>query len=394
MAPGLKTVFLIFTIAIFPFKTAKSLAPGDTIPSPFASFEKKLEHLRNRYHIPGFSAGIVYKGRLVWKKGFGYADISLKKVPDEYTLYEIASVTKTFGSILLMQQVEKGTLSLDDPIAKYKINLGARWQSDPRIRLKHLLTHTAMGGDFNGFKPGYQFRYNGFWYQQLGQALTQVSGQSVAENLQQEILDPLQLRHTVPTPDDSASFAVTGQNADSVRQATALPYDWKNKQIVPVTFKYGFGVAAGIRSCVADLAVYAAAIDEGKFLKPETWNQVFTPFVTPKGKKIQYGLGWFIEEYRGMKVTWHTGWWTGYSALFLRVPEKDLTFIILANSQDLSRPFYHIIHPVPGLPLAMSDPFRRSLNKHISASAFAKAFLDYFVSGSKSSDTEFIQKRL
>ena len=62
-----------------------------------------------------------------------------KIVPDENTVYQIASVTKTFGSILLMQQVEAGKVSLEDPIAKYAVNLGARWGSDERIKVKHLL---------------------------------------------------------------------------------------------------------------------------------------------------------------------------------------------------------------------------------------------------------------
>ena len=131
-------------------------------------------------------------------------------------------------------------------------------------------------------------------------------------------------------------------------------------------------------STVADLAVYSAALDEKRFLRPETWEQVWTPFVTGRGKKIQYGLGWFVTRYKGLKMIWHTGWWMGYSALFLKVPEKDITFIILANSQDLSRPFYHIIHPIPKV-LGMYSPFHRNLKNKVQASAFAKAFLGHFL---------------
>ena len=127
-------------------------------------------------------------------------------------------------------------------------------------------------------------------------------------------------------------------------------------------------------SSVSDLATYSIAIDEKKFLKPETWERIFTPFVSPKGKTFQYGLGWFVKYYNGMKVVWHTGWWFGYSALFVKIPEKDLTFIILANSQDLSRPFYLTLYPVP-----LPNPFISSLNKDLLASDFARAFMDHFV---------------
>jgi CubicO group peptidase (beta-lactamase class C family) len=95
-----------------------------------ADFENKIESLCKRYHIPGLSVGIVNEKKLKWKKGFGYANIESKTIPDENTVYHIASVTKTFASILLMQQVENKKVSLDDPILKYGINLGARWGSD------------------------------------------------------------------------------------------------------------------------------------------------------------------------------------------------------------------------------------------------------------------------
>ncbi|MBZ4189155.1 serine hydrolase domain-containing protein [Niabella beijingensis] len=341
------------------------------------SFEKRLEKLRRRYHIPGISAGIVNEGQLVWKKGFGYADVEKKILPDEHTVYQIASVTKTFGAILLMQQAEAGKLSLEDPVNKYGINLGARWGSDPRIKLKHLMTHTAMGTSLNGFRPGYVFRYNGGWYGALGKAIEKASGRSFGALLREEITIPLNMKNTVPSTDDSAAFALMGYDKASFLKKVALPYDWKHRKLQPVQFRYGFNPGAGIMSNVTDLALYAVAIDERRFLSDSSWQRMLTPYTTPKGKTIQYGLGWFVKYYKGVKVIWHTGWWTGYSALFVKIPEKDLTLILLANSQDLSRPFYHIVKPIPGLGLGFFNPFRRNLNKTVKASKFAAAFLKY-----------------
>lgn len=346
-------------------------------PSNIAAFEKQIERLRERYHIPGLSVGIVKGKQLAWQKGFGYADVAQKIVPDEHTVYQIASVTKTFGSILLMQQVEAGKVSLDDPIAKYNINLGARWGSDERIKVKHLLTHTAMGNSLNAFKPGYTFRYNGDWYNRLGLVIEKAAGQSFGELLMQNIIRPLALHNTVPSTNDSMNFKLTGYQKEAFLTKVAKPYDWQKKQLVPVQYTYGFGPAAGLMSSVSDLAVYAIALDEQQFLQPETWEKVYTPFVTPKGKKIQYGLGWYVKNYKSVKVAWHTGWWTGYSALFIRIPEKELTFIVLANSQDLSRPFYHLVQPIPSF--GFFNPFRSNLNRNLLVSDFAKAFFDYFV---------------
>ena len=343
----------------------------------FIDFENKIESLRKRYHIPGLSVGIVNEKKLIWAKGFGFADIDNKILPDENTVYQIASVTKTFGSILLMQQVENGRASLEDPIAKYGINLGGRWGSDERIKVKHLLTHTAMGNSFNAFKPGYSFRYNGDWYARLQAVIEKSSGQPFGELMMNTIVRPLGLKNTAPSTDDTLNFKLTGYDRKTFLRKVAVPYDWRHRKLSEVKFSYVFGPAAGLMSCVSDLAIYSTAIDEGKLLQTKTWNQVFTPFVTPKGKAIQYGLGWFVKDYKGVKVVWHTGWWNGYSALFLKIPEKDLTFIILANSQDLSRPFYHLWQPIPGF--RFPSPFRTNLGKTFKASDFAKAFISHFV---------------
>ena len=357
------------------FQTQKSISPSDNVwnRSNTIDFENEIEHLRQLYHIPGLSVGIVNGKKLAWTKGFGFADIENKIVPDENTVYQIASVTKTFGSVLLMQQIETGKVNLDDPISKYGINLGARWGSDERIKIKHLLTHTAMGGTFNGYKPGYQFRYNGDWFHQLKFAIEKSSGKTFGELLMQNIIQPLGLKNTVPSTDDSLNFSLTGFNKKEFLTKVAKPYDWQGKTIVPVQYNYVFGPAAGIMSSVGDLAIYSMAIDENKFLKPETWQQVFTPVVTPKGKKIQYGLGWFVTYDKGLKMIWHTGWWTGYSALFVKIPEKDITLIILANSQDLTRPF--MIKNTTGL----LNPFHKNLNRNLLASDFVKAFFQHFV---------------
>ena len=81
-------------------------------------FERQLEGLRQRLHIPGMSAAIVKDRKVVWAKGFGQADLEKKVPATPETNYRIASLTKTFASVLLLQLVEQGKLNLDDPIAK------------------------------------------------------------------------------------------------------------------------------------------------------------------------------------------------------------------------------------------------------------------------------------
>jgi CubicO group peptidase (beta-lactamase class C family) len=333
-------------------------------------FELHLEKLRKKHSIPSLSAGVARDDSLFWKKGFGYADIENQIIPDENTIYHLASITKTFGSIILLQLVEQGKVKLNDPVTKYDIHLGARWNDDSRIQVQHLLTHTSQGNTLNAFKPGYSFHYNGDYYGQLGKVINS-SEKSFGELLVENIINPLQLKHTTPTVDDSLNFNLTGYNEESIRKHMAKPYDYDKKRNKTIQIKYPvhFSPAAGLISSVGDLAVYSHAVDEGKFLNDTTWQQVFTPYVSRRGRKLPYGQGWFVKTYNGVKYVWHTGWWQGASSLIIKVPKKKLTFIILANSQDLSRPFY------AGFPIY----FKRSLHKNLKASPFARAFMKSFV---------------
>ncbi|MFY0591081.1 serine hydrolase domain-containing protein [Roseivirga sp.] len=329
-------------------------------------FETKLELLRQRHHIPGFSVGIVHQGNLTWKKGFGFKDIELLEKPDENTVYHTASITKTFGAMVMMQLVEEGKINLNDPIKSHGITLPGKWGDSDDIQIQHLLTHTARGNTFNGFKPGFTHRYNGSWYHLLGKAYLSASGKSFDELVMENIIIPLGMSNTAPSLHDSIAFAKTGIDSSLYAEKVAKPYDWAKKTIVPVDYHYNFGPAAGLMSTVSDLAKYSNAIDDRMFLNDNSWDSMLTPFITPKGKETIYGLGWFVDEYYGMKFIWHTGWWKGYSSLFLKVPELDLTFIILANSQDVSRPFYKFL-------------FGNSLHKNLLASDFATTFIDHFV---------------
>src|SRR5688572_7578221 len=197
--------------------TDKPVTAADNVwdSENITAFEKKLEELRNRYHIPSIAIGIVNEKRLMLRGGLGFAAITRQIKPDENTVYHLASITKTFGSIILMQLVEQGKLNLDDPIEKYGINLGGRWGSDARIKVKHLLTHTASGNWLNGFKPGFTFKYNGGWYGELGKVIEKASGESFGELVMKNIITPLGMINTVPSTDDSINFKLTGYNKDS-----------------------------------------------------------------------------------------------------------------------------------------------------------------------------------
>src|SRR5678815_3614369 len=181
-APGL--VALILTVAVlgqvsFVRATADQMDKSSEA-ARIARLETQLESLRQELKIPAYSAAIVKNQKVIWAKGFGYADIENKIPATEHTAYHLASLTKTFASTILMQLVQEGKVNLDDPVSKYGITL----ESNGVIRVRHLFSHTSEGN------PGERYSYNGNRYAELDKVVERATGKSFAELLIANILDP------------------------------------------------------------------------------------------------------------------------------------------------------------------------------------------------------------
>src|SRR5688572_32554789 len=122
-----------------------------------ARLETLLENIRQELKIPAYSAAVVKDQKVLWARGFGYADVENKIPATEHTPYHLASLTKTFASTILMQLVQEGKIKLDDPVSKYGINL----ESEGVIRVRHLFSHTSEGN------PGERYSYNGNRFAEL-----------------------------------------------------------------------------------------------------------------------------------------------------------------------------------------------------------------------------------
>jgi CubicO group peptidase (beta-lactamase class C family) len=287
-------------------------------------FEEELEYIRKDLKIPGMSAAIVHNKQLIWAKGFGHADIENNIPARPTTSYHLASLTKTFAAIIIMQLVEEELLNLEEPVSNYGIQL----ESQGTVRVKHLLTHTSEG------IPGDNYKYNGSRFGLLDHVIIGASGKTFCELLVERIIDPLQLKNTAPNV-LSDNCMLTGQERIDFAWNLAQGYtsDGKNTQSYPSYF----GTAAGLVSSVVDMATYSAAIDNTMFLSEETWEKVFSPTISNSGDSLAYGIGWFVDYQHGSKILWHYGWWDAISSLIIKVPDKELDFIIMANTDMLSR---------------------------------------------------------
>src|SRR5262245_23155749 len=317
-------------------------------------FTRYLESLRIQAGIPGLSAAITSNGRIIWEGGLGFADMEARVAAAPHTPYPIASITKTATSTLLMQCVEEGRLNLDAPIRAYTTTV-----PDANATVRQVL---AMASDATA---GSTYRYDGDRFVALTPVVEACTGVSYRVALARQILDRIGMSDSVPGQDreamtDAASAAfdrATLTRYRAVLARIAKPYVVRDSR--PTLSEYppkGINASAGLVSTVWDLARYDAAIDAHVLMSSSTQLIAWTPFRLASGRDAPYALGWFVQSTVAGRAVWHYGQWPTFSSLILKLPDRGVTLMLLANSDGLSSRF----------PLASGD---------VTVSPFAHAFI-------------------
>jgi CubicO group peptidase (beta-lactamase class C family) len=315
--------------------TPSIFTPGSTIPV----LESYLESLRQQSGIPGMSAAVVRDGKIEWEKGFGYANVTsrLRAAPD--TPYVIGDLTGTLSAVLLLQCVEQRRLGLDDPIDKFGLS-----EPESSATLRDLLSH----------ETGKVFAYSPDRFSHLTELMEWCAPQPFRKSIAHRILNRLAMQDSVPgtdwkdptlkLPDDLFDVADRDRYR-GVLDRLAVPYKVQGRSKVEKTDlpPAGINSAGGLVSTVRDLAKFDGALDaadDGGLLMTDTIVAAWTPEASAAGEPHPMGLGWFVQYYKGERVVWHFGNMpNAYSSLILKLPQRNLTFILLANSDGLSAPF-------------------------------------------------------
>jgi CubicO group peptidase (beta-lactamase class C family) len=180
------------------------------------------------------------------------------------------------------------------------------------------MSHTSEG------TPGERFQYNGDRYAQLDKVIEVASGKTFAQLASERIIVPLGL---------SCTGAST---TPSLRAALVPGYD-HNHQVI--AYPTSFSSAAGMVSCMQDMLGYSMAWDADVLLAQNSRESAWTAALTSAHATLPHGLGWFVDELDGKKIVWHYGLWTGISALIIKLPDQQITFVLLANNDQLSATF-------------------------------------------------------
>lgn len=348
------SVALIVVVAVV---LAGQRTPAQTLT--VSLLERYLESLREQAGIPGMSALVLQGPAVLWARGFGRADLESVVPASADTPYLIGGLSQTIGATLLLRKcIDQGSADYNDPVAEWVPGF-----PEPDTRLRHLLGHMAPSGAFNPDLTRFDF---------LTPVIEKCAGLPYQQVLSEEILSRLGMLRSVPgtalatpTADDVELFGEPNLvRYRALLHETAKPYrvDGRGRATRTDVPPARASAAGGLVSTVYDLARFEATLDEswwrdGVLLDQTTLHRAWRPAAPP----FPAGLGWFVQTYQNELIVWQFGQIKdAYSSLVVKVPNRGLTFILLANSDALGAPFG-------------SAPW------DVTASVFARVFLRIFV---------------
>ncbi|WP_460877558.1 serine hydrolase [Rhodanobacter koreensis] len=359
-----------------PFSTHDIVRP--LLPAQLQDFAAYVDSARKTFDVPGIAVAIVKDGKVVMEQGFGLREIGKPDKVDAHTLFAIASNTKAFTAASLQQLAEAGKLKMDDRVIDH-----LPWfrMSDPYVthemRIRDLLAHRSglsLGaGDLlywpptsyttkevverlrnvpikNGFRSGYA--YDNILFAVATLVIEQASGQSYADYVREHIFQPVGMDESLI----DKTYLKPGMDV-AIGHAKA---NFKDLEPVPPMAWLNDPGAGGIYASVHDLAkwmnvqlaggVLPTAGPDGKparlfsadsqrqmwsMLTPITIGKPPIPELAPVMPHFYgYGESWFLSDYRGQRLVWHTGGWPGMVSRVTLVPELHLGVVVLTNQES------------------------------------------------------------
>ncbi|HNQ24207.1 MAG TPA: serine hydrolase [Phycisphaerae bacterium] len=335
-----------------------NVADNDAVRQALQKLDVWLEGRLLKDHLTSLAVGVVYDQQLVWSKGYGYADVARQVPATDQTLYRVASITKLFTATAVMQLVERGKLSLEDPVQKY-----LKWFTPPEpaaadpVLVWHLLTHTGglqreiPGMDWDKlevetpaeveaaaaltplkFPPQVRQKYSNYAFMVAGQLVEQVAGVPYREYVEARIFQPLGMSGTRVL------------NGDETDPQLAVPYGRRCadglRPIEPQMPGSALQSVGGIATSVRDLARFASLQfctgDDytGPVLTGRSLREMHRPrWLAPDWGRGQ-GIGWFLLRRDRTILLAHEGGLPGFRSALLINPVQKVAVIVLSNSDE------------------------------------------------------------
>ena len=318
-------------------------APGNR------ALEKSLDSLINtqfKAKEPGIIVLAARKGKIIYRKAFGSANLELDVPLKPDMVFRIGSITKQFTAIGILQLAEQGKLQLTDSVQQYIRDFPSKGHT---ITIEHLLTHTSGIPDYmaidhpdpyierhdftpafiiNHFKnaplrfaPGTKYAYTNSGYTLLAYIIEKVSGQDYHTYMRKQVLEKAGLKHTFYADEMTI---IPGRVSGYTRDKGF----YQNTYYQTLSIGYGAGDLLGT---VDDLYTWNKALLAGKLVKKETLEKAFTPYRLQDGKTTSYGYGWNVGNMYGARCIKHEGQVSGFISVESYFPEQDVFVAVLTN---------------------------------------------------------------
>jgi len=315
-------LLLLGTLLVLMFQLGTNAAQ----PTLEMKIDRFITHQMAAQHIPGLVLAITHENQVMYVKGYGKANTRQLVTPQ--TQFPIASLSKSFTAIAVLQLVETRQIDLDAPVKQYLPELTlADPQTAAQITIRHLLNHTSGLSDF-GFSeaflpqpktnaervdslhnarpvalPGTEFHYFNPNYDVLARVVEVVSGQSFGEYLRSHIFTPLQMPQTFHATTMTEAQQRGDRLATGHLMAFAIPFAAQELS--------GYlGGNAGVISTAEDMAKYLILhTNEGRFEDKQllTSDSMALTHMPPPQMKSSYAMGWFVTTENGRKILQHNG---------------------------------------------------------------------------------------
>src|SRR6266480_18148 len=343
---------LVGLLAIIATAQTPEATKTDPVARLSTELEPKIKEEVQQGRLPGFALGVVKNGKLIYAKGFGVAKLGGTTAITSKSLFHLASVTKTFVAMAIMQLSENAKIDLDAPVIRYLPYFRLDDERYKTITIRQMLSHTSGIPDtvnYNWdkpeydagalerfvrsiadqklvFAPGEKFAYSNTAYEMLGDVIAKVSGESFEDYVQHNILTPVGMK--------DSSLLVREANS----QLLTSPHVMENNQVVvSKVFPYNraHSPSSTLYSSIEDMSRWAIAnlnhgeLDGHRILKRETLDLMWRPVVDALSMKE--GISWFTTEKQGHRLVLHSGGDVGFESLVVLAPEDGVAVVAMSN---------------------------------------------------------------
>jgi len=318
-----------------PFVRLQALPPTrDQLLSLLGGY---LEALRVQTGIPALAAAVVGDTELWWVQPFGQQDIESVAPTKADAAFHFDGLTQLVTASMVLQCADQHRLSLDTPIGVFTPS-----SPDANATVAQVLTHTS------GAAGNLTFNYNTARLSSLRFVVETCTGMTFRQAFRATI-ERLGMMDSVPGPDAAST---TLSNADVAPPDTArryvdvlgrlaMPYA-VNAQLAATRSQYNvttLGAAGGLVSNVFDFAKFDLALRSQVLFSADTLAAAWRNPVNSSGQLLPHGMGWFVQTYNGEPLVWQYGVDpNAASSLVLTLPNRNVTLILLANSDGLAKP--------------------------------------------------------